>query len=49
MLESNSTTLARVVPWWLQLEQELKAFEDVYLYLKSILARSGVSSKRLNS
>jgi hypothetical protein len=48
MSESNSATLAHVVPWWLKLEQKLKAYTEVYLYLKPILAPSGVFNERLN-
>jgi hypothetical protein len=38
MSENDSSTLAHVVPWWLQLEQDLKHLSEIYLYLKPILA-----------
>lgn len=47
--ESNDATLAHVVPYWLQLEHDLKAQANLYPYLKPILALGGVFNKWLNT
>jgi len=47
--ESDSLTLAHVMPRWLQLEHELKALAQVYLYLEPVLAPSGIFNERLNT
>jgi hypothetical protein len=48
MSESNGATLAKVIPRWLQLEQELQELSQIYPYLKPTLAPSGVFNERLN-
>jgi len=49
MSESDSSTLAYVVPRWLQLTQDLKRLSKIYLYLKPILALGGVFNIQLNT
>jgi hypothetical protein len=47
MSESNSSTLAKVMPRWQQLEKELERLAQVYPYLDPILAPNGVFKQRL--
>jgi hypothetical protein len=49
MSESNNANLAKVVPRWLRLEQELKNLSQIYLYLKPILAPHRIFNTRLNA
>jgi hypothetical protein len=48
MSESNSATLAHVIPRWLRLESKLVALSELYPYLKPILAPGGIFNTRLN-
>jgi hypothetical protein len=49
MFESNSATLAHVIPQWLCLESKLVALSKLYPYLKPILALNRVFNTRLNT
>lgn len=46
MSEDNYATLAKVVPRWLHLEEELQILSQVYPYLKPILAPRGIFDTR---
>jgi hypothetical protein len=48
MSESNDSTLAKVVPRWLRLEQDLKRLAQVYPYLKLVLVPGGLFKERFN-
>jgi hypothetical protein len=49
MSESNNASLAKVVPRWLQLEQDLKDLSQIYLYLKPVLASGSIFNTRFNT
>jgi hypothetical protein len=49
MSKDNYATLAKVVPRWLYLEEELRTLAQVYLYLEPVLALSGIFDTRLKA